>query len=455
MTCPTTIAAALLLLCALAVAPHVWAEEAADQCACPDPCAEPEPLIPAPDYRGSIWCRQKLSGDWCGLRGRLARKGVFLDVRWVQISQGILDGGRRERWGHSTNLDLLAKFDLQRLGVVPGALVSLRTQSRFGGTVNADSGLLLPVNTAGYFPVTRVIDDDVPIAITELYWTQMLSETFGVFFGKITTMGGMNEFAGGEGITQFMNFQFLFPATLAQLVPYSNLAAGVLWMPSPRLTISSLIMNTAEASTTTGFTDFDEGQTWWTSGTFTWKDGCCRPGGVTLGGGYAFGGDFARVGGLNIDPTGGVTLRTKSTTWAAYASGWQYLVMCEPPRDIDPTDGVQELRGLGVFAKLGIGDKDSNPVQWSVTAGVSGRGLIPGRCNDTFGVGYFYNEIGNPVSGALAALLFDRETQGVEAYYRFAVAPSVGITVDAQWTEDAVRTVRSAFLLGFRLHVDF
>ena len=49
----------------------------------------------------------------------------------------------------ATDEQLLRRLtlDLTRMQLVPGALVTVRGQSRFGDTVNADSGLLLPVNT--------------------------------------------------------------------------------------------------------------------------------------------------------------------------------------------------------------------------------------------------------------------------------------------------------------------
>jgi hypothetical protein len=56
--------------------------------------------------------------------------------------------------------------------VLPGALVVFRAQSRFGDSVNADTGLLLPVNTYSAFPFTEPPDEDVPFTITELNYTQ-------------------------------------------------------------------------------------------------------------------------------------------------------------------------------------------------------------------------------------------------------------------------------------------
>jgi hypothetical protein len=63
-----------------------------------------------------------------------------------------------------------------------------------------------------------------------------------------------------------MNANFIFNPTLALRLPYSTLAAGLIWMPIPLgsrggITVSSTVLNTADSSTTTGFDDFGEGTT--------------------------------------------------------------------------------------------------------------------------------------------------------------------------------------------------
>jgi hypothetical protein len=51
----------------------------------------------------------------------------------------------------------------------------------------------------------------VDFVVTELNWTQLLSEHFGVLAGKNTTIVTANEFMGGEGRTQFLNRQMRIP----------------------------------------------------------------------------------------------------------------------------------------------------------------------------------------------------------------------------------------------------
>ena len=124
-----------------------------------------EGLLPVPDYSGGWKTRPFLSGDWGGARRRLADKGVTFDFYWLQVGQGVVSGGLREDWAHATNLDYYVNLDLMRMNVQPGALISFRAQSRFGTTVNGDTGLLLPVNTYSYFPFTSELDTNVPFAI--------------------------------------------------------------------------------------------------------------------------------------------------------------------------------------------------------------------------------------------------------------------------------------------------
>ena len=69
-------------------------------------------------------------------------------------------------------------------------------------------------------------------------------------------------FSGGEGRTQFMNMQFLWSSAFAQVAPYSTLAVGGVWAPAPQVYVSSILMNTADSSTTSGFDDIGDGTTW-------------------------------------------------------------------------------------------------------------------------------------------------------------------------------------------------
>ena len=213
-----------------------------------------------------------------------------------------------------------------------------------------------------------------------------------MFFGKLDTLDAdPNEFASGRGKSQFMNANFLFNSVSALRLPYSTLGAGVLWLPTKNITVNASIVNTTDSSTDTGFDDFGDGQTVSAEADFQYR---LRglPGGMNVGGLYSFNQDFADLSGkLIFQPGQGLAVEQEDDTWALYWSTWQYLFV-EDPGDapIDLANGVPDREGIGVFARFGVADQDTNPVEWSASFGVGGRGIIPSRDDDVFGVGYYY-----------------------------------------------------------------
>jgi porin len=366
-----------------------------------------------------------------------------------------VDGGRDETSAYGGHLDYLIRLDLMRMNVLQGALVTIRAESRYGDTVNLEAGPLLPVNTPGYFPLTREIDDDLFIAVTNLKYVQFLSEQFALFVGKIDTLDGdANEFASGRGKSQFMNAQFVFNSALALRLPYSTLGGGFLFLPTENLSLSGTVMNTLDSSTTTGFEDVGDGVTAALEASFRYRMGTL-PGGANLGGLYSFDQDFAQIGGeLIFPPQGGLALTTEDDTWAVYGSLWQYLFV-EGPADgrVDLSNGVQDLQGIGVFARVGFADEDTNPIEWTASAGLAGRGVLPSRDDDTLGLAYYYNSVQETRVGGFLGL--DDHAQGLEFYYNLALTPAANLTFDVQVTDDIFPNSDTAVILGARLSLRF
>jgi porin len=407
---------------------------------------------PLPDYTGTLGERAFLSGDWNGSRSDLAAKGLTFEVDWTQTAQGVVAGGRRTDWDYVGSLNYIMDLDFSRLGLWQGAFVRVRGESRYGETVNDDSGAFLPVNTNGFFPLTSPTDEGLPFAITELTYTQFLSEKFAVFLGKLQTLDGdPNEFASGRGRTQFMNANFIFNGTTANASPYSALGGGVVWLPNDWITINNALIGLVDASTTTGFSTINQGLAWTPEADFQYRLGGL-PGGANIGGIYAFAGDFAKLGGrLSLLPTG-VALEKKSTSWVVYGSAWQYLYTPDTvPGKIDLANMRADLRGFGLFARLGFADPDTNPIEWSASIGLGGRALLPRRENDTWGVGYYYSRIRN----LRQVLNVDNASAGVEAFYNVALTPAAGLTLDVQWIDGATNGTDPATLLGARLDLRF
>jgi porin len=361
-----------------------------------EPPAAEKAVVPLAPLSGGFWTRPVLTGDWGGTRADLARKGIQFDLGWTQTVQSVVSGGRDLGTEYISNLDLVSTIDLYRMGLVPGAYVKLRAESRLGNTVNGIAGPILPVNTAGDFPLTRTLDDNIPITITDLTYYQFLSPKFGLFVGKFDTLDGdPNEFAAGRGIRQFFNANFVFNAVEGLAAPYSTLGGGAVLIPNPNLTLTGSIYETADSSTTTGFDKTDDGWSVAVEALYQYRLGML-PGGVNVGGIYSWENNFAKLGERFVFTRGeGLSVPHKSDTWCAYLSGWQYLFTPDHvgPEPIRTGDGRPDYKGIGLFYRAGVADTKTNPVGWALSGGFGGRGLIPTRDQDAWGVGYYYTRL--------------------------------------------------------------
>lgn len=340
---------------------------------------------------------------------------------------------------------------------MPGALVSARGESRYGDTINRDARLALPANTDLQFPLSD--ERDIAFTLTELTYTQFLTGTFALFAGKLNTFGGdPNEFAQGRGKDQFGNADLVFNPVTAVTVPYSTLGLGALWAPSPNFVLSGTVMNTTDSSTTTGFDDIGDGWTASFEAQTQYMLGD-QPGGQNIGFTYAFDGSFTDITG-RLSLESGVGLRRPSTdeSYAVYWSGWRYLwSVANDQSPINTLDGIPDRKGIGLFARAGYGDDDTSLFEWHVSGGIGGRGLIEGRENDHFGVGYSFSHV-NPsrlTSVVLSAIPFEDETQSFEAFYNAELTPAARLTLSVQAIDDIGPRTDTAVVLGLRLSVRF
>jgi porin len=383
----------------------------------------------------------------------MAEKGVQFEVSWVQTVQSVIEGGLQSGSKYGGSLDYLLLLDLQRMGLMPGALLKVKAETRYGESVNGRSGSILPVSTDGFFPLTTPISDGLAVSVTNLTYFQYFSEQLGVFVGKFDGLDGdANEFASGRGDTQFMNIQLLLSGTLG-LLPYSTVGGGVVAMPSKWAKVQSSVFSLTDSSTTTGLSDC-QGWVSATEGMVQYRVGEL-PGGMNLGGVYIWGSEFFDFSGrFTFERGQGLVPPESSDTWIAYWSGWQYIYTPESAAGpINVTDGRPDLEGFGLFWRTSQADEDVNPAKWTVSGGIGGRGMIPGRKRDAYGVGYYYNSVQS--ERLLERSQRGDSTQGVECFYSIEVTPAAHLTLGAQWVDSVAARVDDAVILGMRLKIDF
>ncbi|MEE8577491.1 MAG: carbohydrate porin [candidate division Zixibacteria bacterium] len=416
-------------------------------------------ILPIPDYGGDIWNRSHLTGDWGGKRTEWTNKGVQTEMEYLGWTGSVIDGGNDSSTETGNNLSYKLKLDLMRAGFLPRALIDIRAETRYGHNTNPNANQAEPHFTASLPPVDYTdLQRDADFTITNLTYTQFLSERFGVFLGKLDLFegGDLNEFASGRGRTQFQNYNFNFGAPTL-LVPASTLGAGILYMPNKYMTFSSTLLSGTDCSYNNCFHDLDDsGRILANAATFQYRLGGL-PGGMNVNGLYFFDQDFTELGTLGVIPGEDEPVAltsTKDHSWLAVLSAWQYLSAKgagEGPLDL--TNQRPDLEGWGVFGRLSFADKDTNPIQTSVSVGIGGRGVIPIRPNDVFGLGYYYNDLFSTNLDNLDTV--ENHTQGVEVFYNIAITPAAKFSVNLQHLGGGVKSIDNSTVASGRLQLIF
>jgi porin len=387
---------------------------------------------PANPYSGGLWTRSTMSGDWWGGRNDLAAKGVTIDMSLTQAAQGIVHGGKDTGWQYGGGRgEINLSVDTQKLGLWPGGFLTLEAEGNFipadnwASAVNGNTGALMPVNSNQIYPTPAGDNFNLPA----LNFTQFLSPYFGLTIGKYATItagsGDMNEFAHGKGDTQFMNMALNFNPVMALTVPYSTLGTGMIVLPTqdPKQAIVSLsLLSSTGKASTSGFDELD-GNNLTVAG-----EGRVRTDFFGLTGHQLFGATFSNRKFTSIDQNARFIfengqLEGKKGSWNVYYNFDQYLY--------ESQKGSGE--GIGVFGRFGASDGNPNFMHFFYSLGIGGKGMIPNRHNDRYGLGFYYIDVKSPnLQGLFRDTKLLRDEYGFEAFYNVALTPWLQLTPDIQ-----------------------
>ncbi len=292
----------------------------------------PAPTEPATSFGGPLLERSTLTGNWGGARDELAKHGLTIDLHGVYNFQGVASGGTGlgDGTGNLFSGDLSLALDTGKAGLWPGGFLKMRMDARGGDSVLGRVGAISPVNNEALIPNVPGRLGESAWAITELSYTQFLSEKFGVILGLLnTTSGDSNPIAGSIiANDHFMNTGFLYSPAEAAVMPTVTLGGGLIFVPSKNIQGTFMVVGSTE---TAGYNPFDlyQGTTFATEWTFKYELGQ-RPGGMTVGGLYSINRSRADLGANGRLFFGsallkGQLLTTDSDAWAVYWNGFQYL----------------------------------------------------------------------------------------------------------------------------------
>lgn len=447
--------------------------------------AAAQPVAIPETWGGDVWSRPRLTGSWGGLRDDLGKKGVVFDVDAYLTPQGVMSGGRdteAEFWG---NTEYTLNVDTDKLGLWPGGFFNGNAITGFGTSVDQSSGAVVPVNFAALLPGPK--PDDENTGLMNLTFMQFFSEKFGVVMGKMNTLSGdANDFAH-DFRSQFLYTGLDINMTL-DLFPFSAYGGGLIFLPWDGALFTVGVVDPSGSPTNNDISEaFRDGVLVSAEGRVTIK-----PFGLVGHQDLGFG--WSNKEHLSIDQapsniarmllfeqfprladpgpllrrilarffpallTPTQPLDRKSDTWSVYYNFDQFL--WSPAGD--PT------RGIGAFFRFGVSDGNPNPVKYAYNVGLSGKGVVPGRPLDSFGIGWARTEFSDSFVPFLRQQLhlgLDRE-DAVEMYYNVSITRALNASLDLQIIDPALKKtldssgrnlqdVNTAVVAGIRLYARF
>ncbi|WP_428820714.1 carbohydrate porin [Microbulbifer sp. MCCC 1A16149] len=363
-----------------------------------------------------------------GARQTLRDRGVNIDARLTQFSQGVLDGDGSKSWQYGGKGDLIVNLDMSKLGLWRGFSVNVHQEWIYGEDANnPGNGELFPFNTALAYP--RLGGSDSETALT---LRQQFGDSTSLSFGKFNMLSfaAKKPLAGGGGLDTFMNIGLAAPIS-GVTPPYlfgfigahkTEHAAFTLMVYDPRNSQDQEVIKNP----------FSEGTTTSISATFPVKVADNK-------GFYSVRGVYSSKSGFDLNlipalldlPPESESLLAKKGYWYLSAAAQQYLYH---------TPGNPDA-GWGLFLEAAASDGNPNPLKWHFLVGLGGQGLHPDRPQDRWGVGYFKYGLSKKLVDGLAIIgntipfdptFFIRDEQGVEIFYNLHVTPWLRITADLQ-----------------------
>ena len=183
---------------------------------------------------------------------------MTFDLSATTSYQGITTGGLEDSFRFGGRNDYLVNVDGQKAGLWQGFSIYLHGETVYGESVNALTGLVVPVNIGRAHPV--FFGEET--ALTAVKFTQALSENFVVFAGKINTIDNVQQpFMPGRGLDAgFMNAAFVWNPILGRTMNYATLGAGAAILAGGYPVVTLTVYDTNNDSTTNGLNVlFDNG----------------------------------------------------------------------------------------------------------------------------------------------------------------------------------------------------
>ena len=390
-----------------------------------------------------IWCREELTGDWCGRRACLADNGIVIDSSLTQFYQGVSSGGAEQRFRYGAKFDLFAELNTEKMGLWKGGSMLIHAANwNIGQNSVADATFLAPVNPNLLYPT-----GEPSFAVTSFWYQQAFGDTgYAAMVGRYDLLDVWELFypGYGRGVDGFMNVSSFVPFNIVTIgLPLISNLAGIVKAGEQGVEAGMLVFETANHPTNVGL-NFPNGVTILGVGRKYTAFGGLR-GTHTLAAWYATG-DFTP-----FDADGWIVLPIGVRRPPPRSGSWSATYIAEQRLWQDPCD---EKRYTNLFAYLDFADSAANPFEMTAGGSLESFGFFASRPGDRMGIAGFYNQLGD-LSELLSELQPAGDVYGGEAYYNAEVTPWFHLTVNLQAIRPTFRANDTAVVLGLRGKLEF
>ncbi len=389
-----------------------------------------------------------LLGELGGIRRSLADHGIDLALELT------LDNAWNTRGGTKTGFVFMGLLDLN-LGVRTEPLLGWKG-GRFTVTMLSYWQSTNPYGLVNDYWGWDAISSGIG-SLTQLaevwYEQDFLDRFLTLRFGK---QDANSTFAIVPGAGAFISSAATYPGTLIQYLPtYPHQAIGADLIVRPA---SWLAGRFGWLDGSTNYFDADTQSFWPNTGTRGPSSFFDNPGSwffiSEIDATWSLGGTLPGAAGVGAWWQTGAVGFTVQPGPAYTTDGSEGFYVGASQTIVNLSGGADASRFLNVFAQAGFGQERSNPVSWSLIAGSSGTGVLPGREQDQLGVQFNYSRFSDDPRVAANPGSWQA---GVELFYRIQLTPAVSVQPDVQWVwqPNGDRSQETALLATLRLQMSF
>jgi len=405
---------------------------------------EPEPTVDAPQENEPLplekwWQAPTVTGDWGGLRTTLEEKGIRASVFLNLQYQGVIHGGLNQNGFRSAgSWDALITADLERLKLIPHADMLLHLQINWGDGINDWTGSAFQVNDDA--------DGDIALHVAQFwyrqrFWEEKAALTLGYL--DFQTIIDRNAFSNSE------DKQFMHQALDNNpLVPLNiGLGASLRLQPTTWYTLNLGVGDAqSQPYRNSGFRSAFHDEGWW----FAYMEHDFQLRFETqagpLEGNYRTGVIYdPRPRAVFEGPRERFPRAPRGSDYGFYLSFDQMLF-----RESKDSD-----QGLGVFGRFSYRTASTNEFARYYSAGLSYKGILPGRDADVLGFAFLVSHVSNDFRRRINRDA-DRETV-YELYYAIQINKWLVVTPDIQYIDNpgASGTNSHTLVTGIRTRISF